>query len=129
AVRIQAAVAVAARAAGADARNDDPVADVDVRDGGAHLGHRADALVAQNAARGDRRDVALEDVQIGAADRGRVHPHEGVRGLEDLRIGDRIPRLLARAVIHQRFHVALLARPRGKTGALPLLYRGWTAPP
>ena len=42
------------------------------RDGVADLGDRADGLVAEDAAVGDRGDVALQDVQVGAADGGGV---------------------------------------------------------
>ena len=49
-----------------------------LRDRGPDLGDGADALVAEDAARRHRRHVTLEDVQVGAADRGRVHPHDHV---------------------------------------------------
>ncbi len=67
-----------ARAAGADAGHQHPIADRQVLHGRADLGDRADGLVADDAAVDHRRQVALEDVQVGAADRGRVDPHDRV---------------------------------------------------
>ena len=40
----------------------------------------ADAFVPENPAGRDRRDVALHDVQVRAADRRRRDPHDGIPG-------------------------------------------------
>jgi hypothetical protein len=40
----------------------------------------------ENPAGRDRRHVALQNVQVGAADRRRVDPHDDVRRILDLRI-------------------------------------------
>ena len=80
-----------ARAAGGDARDEHPIAGLDVLHAGADGLDRADRFVAQNAAVGDGRDVALEDVQIGAADGDRVDPHDGVGVGLQCRFGNLIP--------------------------------------
>ena len=58
----------------------------------------------ENPPAGHRRDVSLEDVQVGAADRGDVHLHDHVIGADDLRVGYVLPRLLYRSVVHQCLH-------------------------
>ena len=74
AVRENALLAEAAVTTGLDARDDHVVADGELGHRAAHLGDDADALVTENPARRDGRNVALQDVQIGAADRRRVDP-------------------------------------------------------
>ena len=69
AMRIHLLAAIVAFAAGADAGDQNPVARLERRDGRPDLVDDADALMAQNAAGLASRDVALEDMQIGAADR------------------------------------------------------------
>src|SRR5687768_18189223 len=49
----------------------------------AELGDRPDRFVAEDRARLHRGDVALEDVQVGPADRGGVDPNDHVRRLLD----------------------------------------------
>ena len=49
-----------------------------VSDRGAGFLDGTDGLVPENATLLDLRDVALEDMQIGAADRHRVDPHDDV---------------------------------------------------
>ena len=84
AVRGHAALAVLAPSALGDRRHEDPVADVEAADRVADRGDRADRLVAQDAAFGHGGDVALQDVQVGAADRGGVDLHDDVgRVLDD----------------------------------------------
>ena len=56
-----------AASAGGDARQQHPVPLADRPDAGAGLQDRADGFVAEDPAGGDLGDVALEDVQIGAA--------------------------------------------------------------
>ena len=50
-------------------------------------GHRADRLVAQDAAGLDLGHVAPEDVQVGPADGEGVHPDDGVLGIGHLGSG------------------------------------------
>ena len=47
----------------------------------------ADALVTEDASRRASGDVALQDVQIRAADGGLGHPDDGVAGRLELRLG------------------------------------------
>jgi hypothetical protein len=70
--------AEAAAAARGDAGHEDAVPLLQRRDRVAGLDDRADGLVAEDRAGLHLRDVALEDVEVRAADRGRVDPHDGV---------------------------------------------------
>jgi hypothetical protein len=72
-----------AGAAGRDAGDEDPVADAAPSHGGTDLFDRPDGLVPEDASTVDGRDVTLENVQVGAADRHRVDAHHGVVRLED----------------------------------------------
>ena len=64
----------------------------------------ADALVSENAAGLARRDVALEDVQVGAADRRFGDLDDRVGGRRDARLGTVFEGFLARPLIDERFH-------------------------
>ena len=68
AVRIHAAAAIVAFAAGGDARDEHAIADGNAVTAGADLLDHADALVTEDAAGRTGRHVAFEDVQVGAAD-------------------------------------------------------------
>jgi hypothetical protein len=76
----------------------------------ADLVHGTHRFVAEDPARTHLWHVAGQDVQVGAADRGRVDPHDRVALVGDLRDGDFLPGPLARAVINERSHVCLLKR-------------------
>ncbi len=54
------------------------LADLETRDAAAAFFDDADALMAQDAAGGDARNVAFQDVKVGAADRGGDDAHNGV---------------------------------------------------
>ena len=95
-MRRVAAAAVGAYAARADAGDDDAVADREVAHRRADLEDGADALVPEDPALGHSGHVALEDVQVGAADRGRVDPDDGVGGIDELGVGDLVPALVVR---------------------------------
>ncbi len=104
---VVALLAEAAASARRDARDEHPVARRDRRDGGADLDDGADGLVAEDRPRRHLGDVALEDVQIGTADRRRVDAHDRVGRIDDRRVGHGIPGSLAWAVVHERLHVDL----------------------
>ena len=74
-----------AGAAGDRERHDHPVADPQLVgvDAGTDLDDLAHELVAHHVALLHRRHVAVEQVQVGAADRGRGDPHDRVAGVED----------------------------------------------
>ena len=74
------------------------------RDAGADRDHGADGFVAEDAAVGHRGHVALEDVQVGAADGGRVDPHDRVGVVDDHRVGDLFPGLLPGSVVDECSH-------------------------
>ena len=78
-------LAEAAAPAGADARHQHAVADSDARHAGADLLDGADRLVAEHASRAALGHVALEDVQVGPADR------RGCRSARRRRSGPRWP--------------------------------------
>ena len=75
--------AEAAAAARGDAGDEHAVAGLERRDRVADLDDRADGLVAEDRAGLHLGHVALEDVQVGAADRGRVDADDRVRRLLD----------------------------------------------
>ena len=92
ALAVAAFAAVAARPAGGDAGHEDPVADGDVLHPGADGLDGADGLVAEDPPVGDGGDVALQDVQVRAADRHGVDPHDGVGVVDDRRAWGPPPR-------------------------------------
>ncbi len=61
------------------------------------------ALMAQDAAGLTCRNVALEDVQIGPADRRLGDLHDRVGGSRDVRLGTLVERLLAQGQINEGF--------------------------
>ena len=69
AVRVHLLPAIHAFATGADTGDEDMVSRLERRDGRPDLVDDAHALMAQNAARLASRDVTLEDVQVGSANR------------------------------------------------------------
>jgi hypothetical protein len=97
-------LAEAASPAGADARHQHAVARCDRGHAGADLFDGADSLVPEDGTRGGLRDIALEDVQVGAADRRGVDPHDGVGRIQDGRIRDGVPGALAGTVIDEGLH-------------------------
>jgi hypothetical protein len=63
--------------------------------------------MAKNASGLTARDVAFQNVQIGAANGGSSHPNDRVRGRENIWLGAIFQGLLARASIDERFHDSL----------------------
>ena len=94
ALAVAAFAAEPAGAARGDARDQHPVAGLDVLHARADLDDRADRFVAEDPTVGHGRDVALEDVQVGAADGDRVDPHDRVGVIGDRRVRDLLPGLL-----------------------------------
>ena len=76
ALAVAALPAVAAGPACGDARDEHAVADLDVLHSGAYGFDGADGFVAEDAPVGDGGDVALEDVEVGPADRHRVDSYD-----------------------------------------------------
>ena len=114
--------ALAGRAAAArrDRRDEHAVALLQVADRGARLDHRPDRLVAEDAALGHGRHVPLEDVQVRAADRRRVHLDDDVRRLADAGVGSRLPRPLTGPTEDECLHGATQPRARYRSVAAPL---------
>ena len=65
---------------------------------------RADCLVTEDPSVGHRGHVALEDVQVGTADRGRVDADDRVGAVDDHRCRRPPPMPSSGAVVHERFH-------------------------
>ena len=86
------------------ARQDHLVADGQLRDARADLGDDADAFVSEDSTDFDLRDVALQDVQVGAADSGGDHLDDDVRRLLDHWIRYLFPALLAGTFVDECFH-------------------------
>jgi hypothetical protein len=104
AVRRHASLAVPAAAAFRDGRDQHAITDRESLDRPTDLGDGADSFMTEDAALGDRGDIALEDVQVGAADRSGVDPHHHVRRFLDRRVRNLFPCLLPGPVIDQRLH-------------------------
>ncbi len=68
------------------------------------LHHLAHELVPQDVARLHRRDEAIEEMEIGAADGGRGDFDDGVARIQDLRIGYALDAHVVRCMPYQRFH-------------------------
>lgn len=65
-----------------------------------------DRLVAEHPARLGGGDVALEDVQVGAADRDAVDADDGVVGALDGRVRDVLPGPAAGTVVDECLHAS-----------------------
>src|SRR5690606_27185415 len=104
ALPVAAIAAIAAPGTGGDARHQDAVADGDVTDVAADVLDRADGLVTQYAPGLDGGDVAVEDVQVGAADGDAVDADDGIVGVRDRGIRNVLPRPATRAVVNERLH-------------------------
>ena len=98
--------AIFALAAGGDAGDQHVVAGLEGRDGRPDRLDDADALVAEDAARLAGGHVALEDVQVGAADRRLGDLDDRVGGRRDFRLRMVLQGFLARALIDKGFHQA-----------------------
>ena len=126
ALSVAALLAEATAPAGGHAGEQHPVAGGDRGDGGANLLDGADGLVAEDRAGRGLGHVALEDVQVGAADRGGVDAHDRVGRLDQGRVGDRVPTALAGAVIDEGLHLFLLSlRDCGDGGGSLRRGSGW----
>jgi hypothetical protein len=101
---IHASSAEVALQAGSDARDDDLVANVKLRDPRSHLLDYTNPLVAENPSIGHGREIALQNVKIGSANRRSGNPHNGIARILDARARLILPCTLARTVIDQRFH-------------------------
>ena len=73
-------------------------------DGGPDFIDDADAFMTENAAGLARRDVTLENVQIGAANCRFGHFDDRVRGSRDIRLGPVFEGLLSWPLINECFH-------------------------
>ena len=104
AMRIHPLPARLAFPARADARDEHAVAFAERRHLRTDSLDDADAFVAENPARRDRRHVALHDVQVRAADRRRRDAHQRIPGTAKDRSGLRLPRPLSGAEVDQRLH-------------------------
>src|SRR5690606_23900139 len=104
AVRVHLLLAVFALAAGRDARDQHPVALLEVADAFAHFLDDADAFMAQNAPGLHRGYVALEDVQVGAADGGAGDAHDRIGGFLNPGNGYVVETAFAGAAVDNGFH-------------------------
>jgi hypothetical protein len=99
--------AVLAGAARADAGDEDAVARRQPVHAVADFVDGAHGLVAEDPPGAHLRHVAGQDVQIGAADGGRIDPDDGVALVEDLRVRNLFPCLPAGTVVNERSHGCL----------------------
>jgi hypothetical protein len=75
----------------------------------ARLDNRAHSLVAEHGSRLAGGHVALEDVQVRAADRGRVDLHNRVSRVLDPGVWHLLPGTLPGTLVDERFHGRLLS--------------------
>ncbi|EME55042.1 dehydrogenase [Amycolatopsis decaplanina DSM 44594] len=101
--------AVFAASARGDAGDEHAIAGLAGRHRLADFHDRADGLVPEDPAVLHGRDVAFEDVQIGAADGDRVHADDRVGRLGELRPGAIDPSPPPRAVVNQCLHAFSLS--------------------
>jgi hypothetical protein len=111
AVRRHAPLAVLAAPALGDGGDEHAVADAEPLHRVADFGDGAHRLVAEDAAVGDGGDVTVQDVEVGTADRGGVHPHDHVGRFGDGGVGDVLPGLAARSVVYESLHWADASDP------------------
>ena len=104
-----AAAAEEALAAGGAVGAQDAVALGDLADVVAGREHGADVLVADREA-GLDRDPAVVDVQVGAADPGRLDPDHGLVGRGHLGLGLLLDPHLARGLVGDRAHQSMITR-------------------
>jgi hypothetical protein len=86
-----------ASAAGRDARQQHVITLLDRAPSRSDLGDRAHGLVTEDPSRRHRRDVAFEDVQVGATDGRRGDTNDRVAVVDDLGVRDLLPVLLSRS--------------------------------
>jgi hypothetical protein len=84
------ALAEEATAAGNGEGDDHALADLQVLDAAAELHHLAHELVAEDVPLLHGGDVAVVEMEVRAADRRRGDLHDGVAGVQDLGVGNRL---------------------------------------
>ena len=104
AMRIHELSAIDALAAGGDAGDQDAVSGFEHRDGRPDLLDDANALVAENPAGLTGRNVALEDVKVGAANRRQSHFDDSVGRRRDAGLRPLLQGFVRRAEIDESFH-------------------------
>jgi len=117
AVGIHQFAAVKALAAGADAGNQDPVSWLERGDSGANGIDHPDTFMAKNPTGLTGRNVALENMKIGATDGRLRNPDHGVARRGDFRLRVVEQCLLAGSLINECFHcmasIGAVNRSRG----------------
>jgi hypothetical protein len=99
-----AAAALLAFAADDRKGNNDPVSRFELPVLRAHLDHFAHEFMAHDVAAHHARDEAVEEVQVGAADRARRHFDDRVARILDLRVGNGVAADVLLAVPAECFH-------------------------
>src|SRR5204862_3220689 len=87
-----------------NAGDEDAIARLESRHSLAGLDDRADGLVAEDRARLYLRDIALQDVKVGPADRRGVDSNDGVGRILNFRIGLLLPAAQPGPVVDERLH-------------------------
>jgi hypothetical protein len=113
AVRIHASFAKVALQASGDARDDDFVSNAKLGDAHADLFDYTNPLVAENAAIGHGREISLQNVKIGTANRRHRDAHDGIARILDGRARLVLPCILTWTAIDQGFHGGAGARSCG----------------
>ena len=110
AVRVHRLLAVLTLAAGTDTGDDHPVANLEADHRVADLVDDPHALVTEDAAVRDGGHVALQDMEVRAADRRRCELHNDVGRRLDRGLRDFLAGTPTRAVVHECFRFAFTPR-------------------
>jgi hypothetical protein len=86
---------------GRDARDEDPVACLEAPHSAANLFDGPYRLMAEDPTGCDLGEVTLEDMQVAAADCGRVNCDDGVGGIDQCRVWYFVPTLLVGPVVDE----------------------------
>src|SRR3546814_3662792 len=100
-VRIHPATAIFAARAGGDAGDQDMITSLEAAHRSAHLFDDPDTFMAENPARLASGDIALENVQVSAANRRFRDPHNRVGRRLQVGLGAFVEAFLARTVINR----------------------------
>jgi len=122
ALSVAAGPAVAAPAAGRDARDENPGANGEVPHPRTDLDNRADRLMAEDASLLDLRHIAFENMEVCSADGDGIDPDDRIVWILEVGQRHRFPRTLSGPPVYERLHhgcsPCLIRRP---------IWFGWSA--
>jgi len=117
-MRVHLPAAEIASSARSDTRDEDAIAGDEGRYRGPNVGHHADALVPEDSTLRHRRHIALQDVQVGAANGGGGDADNRVGVVLKHRTGSFFPGPTAGTAIDQAVRPCVVVVPRAMGGDL-----------